>query len=693
MTKEHGALVMRLIAQRGLFVLVFGLCSLTLVASAQPVPVEDEDEPPVAAVAPASSVEPARAEKAPRMPSAKPSAPTTKPVAAATGADGLARSIVHVADADDAIGERWRKRLAFLEARDSKRASEQLAEIERLQQTLSFANLFSVSTALVKEARALLAAGNSAEALVACRMAANLSPDLPETHACVAQVLIATSPSSVGAIYDAVKNEYQARFRDLRSRRNLLANEAMTFVLAMVIACGLWVLLLILRYAGLFFHDFHHLFPRGVPRWQSVVVAVVLVALPALLGLGVLGSVAAAAIGVSFFLSRGESIALGVAFVVLAASQFIVAEAARGGALGSLAHDVYLLERGEGARAAVERIERRLAGDAKDANAAFALARHYKRLGRYRQAEQHYATSLKLDPNSAETLNNLANVHFLQGETDKAIELYQRANASRPDLAEPLHNLAKMYFREGRLAQGEQAQQAAIALGGHRVVDRIGLRDDPRANLFVVDLVLPVAAIETVAANEAESVKTFEGPVLKSIAGTTGSRAAAGIALASAFFVLSAAALRRRLRPATKCEKCGRPVCARCDPELTATSGLCGQCISVFVRRTGVDAPNRIRKEISVRRYRRREVLLRRLAGVFVGGGGHVLSGRLVSGALYLVAFSNLLSQAVFWNGFLPSPVALAPVFSPYRAGVFATAIVALYVVSVRHLVRSEGRE
>lgn len=695
MTKEQGPLVRRLIAQSGLFFLVVGVVFHSWVASAQPVAVEDEDELPVAAI-PQKAPVPVKApvEKTASAVAASPSrAGKTVVSVPGAGTDGLARSIVHVTEGNDAIGDRWRKRLAFLEARDSKRANEQLAEIERLRKTLDFSNVFAVSTALVKEARALQAAGKGSDAVAMCRTAAGLSPDLPEAHACVASALMASSPASLGAIFAAFKEETAARFRDLRARRNLLTNEAITFVLAIIIACGLWVFLMILRYAGLFFHDFHHLFPRGVSRWQSVVVGVVLVALPALLGMGVLGSAAAAAVAVSFFLSRGEAIALGVAFGVLAASQFVLAAAVKDAALGSTAHDIYLLERGEGSFASVTRLERQYANGTGDAASAFALGRHYKRVGRYALAAKYYAAALKLDPTSAVALNNLANVLFLQGETDRAIALYQQANEAQPALAEPVHNLAKMYFREGKLAQGEEAQKAAIALGGHQVADRIGLQDDSRANLFILDLPLPDAAISAIARREAESVRAFGGPVLKDLAGVTGSSSAAGIALVPVFFVLLSMVLRRRLRPATKCEKCGRPVCARCDPELTATSGLCGQCISVFVRRTGVDPPNRIRKEMSVRRFRRREVAVRRLAGVLIGGGGHVLSGRLVAGSLFLGVFSILVSQAIFWEGFLPSPVALPGVFSPVRAGAFVLAILVLYVVSVRHLVRSESRE
>lgn len=673
---------------------------------AQPVPVEDDEEAELAAALPKVVLEATpEAEPEPEpeptpapepvKPAAAPApAPEVRPVdARPLAAEGMARNILHVTADRDAIGEHWRQHRQLLAARDGKRAQEHLAEIERLRDSLSFENLFDVSSALVREAAALRQSGQEAAALDACQTAVRLSPDLSQAHACVLSSLLSTSPFAVGAILDAMSDGVRASLRDLRSRRHVLTDEAITVVAAVVIACALLVLLLIVRYAGLFFHDFHHLFPRGVSRWQSVCVAIVLIALPALLGLGVLGSVVAAAVAVSFFLSRGEAVALGVAFGVLAASQFVVGAAVRGGAFGTTAHDVYLLERGDAPLASVVRLERRVADGLGDSTTASALGRYYKRIGRYAQAATFYAKALEFRPNDAATLNNLANVRFLQGDTDAAIELYRKANTTDPSLAEPLHNLAKMYFREGKLAQGEEAQRAAVALGGSKVTDRIGVQDDTRANVYVLDLPLPDEAIEAVAGRETESVRTFGGPVIQGVAGAGGSKLAAVIAAVPVVFVLLGALVQRRLRPATRCDKCGRAVCSRCDPELGATSGLCAQCISVFVRRSGVDPPDRIRKEISVRKFRHRQRLLVRLVAVLVGGGGHVLSGRLVAGTLFLMVFSALVAQAIFQEGFLPAPVALPTAVSPVRLGALAVALLSLCVLSVRHLVRHEDGE
>jgi len=90
-----------------------------------------------------------------------------------------------------------------------------------------------------------------------------------------------------------------------------------------------------------------------------------------------------------------------------------------------------------------------------------------------------------------------------------------------------------------------------------------------------------------------------------------------------------------RARPARSCSRCGRPVCAACDPE-TAGGSLCGQCLTVFARRAPADPGAREQKERSVRAH-----LARRSLWTWAGGlalAGPFLSGRAVSGGLVLVA-------------------------------------------------------
>src|SRR5207253_1400659 len=109
-------------------------------------------------------------------------------------------------------------------------------------------------------------------------------------------------------------------------------------------------------------------------------------------------------------------------------------------------------------------------------------------------------------------------------------------------------------------------------------------------------------------------------------------------------------ALRTRVRPSGRCERCGREVCKRCDSDARPSEALCAQCVNVFVRRTGIDPTERIRKEIAVQAYQRRRTIVARAFNL-LSGAGHVLLGYPVSGVVFLLLTGLLASSVVFVDG------------------------------------------
>jgi tetratricopeptide (TPR) repeat protein len=61
------------------------------------------------------------------------------------------------------------------------------------------------------------------------------------------------------------------------------------------------------------------------------------------------------------------------------------------------------------------------------------LALAYGSVSRLEESEATYAKLLEISPNDPVALHNLANTAYKRGETDKAIELYQKAIAAKPD--------------------------------------------------------------------------------------------------------------------------------------------------------------------------------------------------------------------------------------------------------------------
>jgi tetratricopeptide (TPR) repeat protein len=71
---------------------------------------------------------------------------------------------------------------------------------------------------------------------------------------------------------------------------------------------------------------------------------------------------------------------------------------------------------------------------------------------------------LKFYPKSVEAHYNLGLAYVQAGETDKALEAFQKAIELRPDLIEAYINMGGVYFQQGKLEESIRANQQALEL-------------------------------------------------------------------------------------------------------------------------------------------------------------------------------------------------------------------------------------
>jgi hypothetical protein len=156
--------------------------------------------------------------------------------------------------------------------------------------------------------------------------------------------------------------------------------------------------------------------------------------------------------------------------------------------------------------------------------------------------------------------------------------------------------------------------------------------------------------------------------------------------------VLALSMGRGRIRPSGRCERCGREVCKRCDPDARPSEALCAQCVNVFIRRTGVDAAERIRKEYAVQTYHRRRHAVARALAV-ISGAGHVIMGYPIRGMIYLLLTGALLASVVLWRGFFHDPIAVRSGVGVLRMAVTVALFVAVYAWCLRDLLARQRAE
>ncbi len=85
-------------------------------------------------------------------------------------------------------------------------------------------------------------------------------------------------------------------------------------------------------------------------------------------------------------------------------------------------------------------------------------------LTRNKEAQKCFQQALKLDPNSAEALNNLGFVEHMQKNYGKAIKYYNKALVARPNSATFHYNLGAAYFAKHDFDKATQEYRAAYQI-------------------------------------------------------------------------------------------------------------------------------------------------------------------------------------------------------------------------------------
>jgi tetratricopeptide (TPR) repeat protein len=551
----------------------------------------------------------------------------------------------------------WGERRAALRDSDPVRADNAEKALLAARAELGIENLFELAAVEVRESRRALESNLVAEATAHARTAVVLAPDLPDAHLALARARFAEAPTRPGASLAALGDAAAAGVREPHSVRAFYGDLASAALAAVIVAAIATALLLLVRRLRLFLHDFHDLpLLRGTARVQSTFLALVLLGLPVVFGLGPAVGVAVALLAVWLYLGFAERVVASLALAALVAVPWATGAAARATAwTGSLAEVVHDLEHGAVSDEQAAEIAARFADAPAPAPVWAALGRHHKRRGNLDEALRYDRLAVAADPRAPELQVNLGNVLFLKDDLEGAKAAYlaatDRAAGDLVALGAAHYDLSKLYLRTADMSQSAAAREKAEREAGE-FLRRYGSDDDFSANRYLVDVPVPAEKERTLAADDGAPL-ALEAWIQRRLAGGV-PRAAwpwGPLAFLGALWLL--ALVGGRLRPARACERCGGAACRRCDP---SAGELCGQCVNVFVHKGLVDARDRLRKEAQVRRRQQFVSVTTRILSIVGCGAGQIFHGAVVRGALLLVATLFTAFVLWFWRGIVPPP-------------------------------------
>lgn len=641
-----------------------------------PAPSGAEVTPPRADGADASAGSPAAAAALPLPP------PPPTPAA------DLARQIVPVSTSWTVLMGHWADRREALREQDPARAARAEHALFAAKRELGIRNLGALAASEVRTSAQALAANLPDLALRHAEAAVALGPDHADAHLALARARLALAPFEAGAILGALRDAVAAAIREPHTLRAFQGDLAAAAFAAFFTASAAAIVLLFLRRARLFFHDFHHLpLLSGSRSIQTGFLALVLLVMPAAFGLGPFAILATLVFTVWLYLSRAERVVATLALAGLVALPAATGAVARAIAwTGTPAETIFALEHGalpdEDVAELVALAEARPAPSAVSA----ALGRWHKRRGALDEAVRWYEKAIAADPAAPELQVNLGNVRFLQGDLEAAKASYlaasDRAGSDLRVAAAAHYDLSKLYLRASDMEKAAASRERAEAEDAG-FLREYGADDDFSANRYLVDVPVPAPKIRALAAGDGGPRELQEivrsrlfGPLPRELfpAAPAGFLGILWMALLFA----------SRLRPSTACERCGRAACVRCDG---GAAELCGQCVNVFMKRGVVDARDRLLKESEVVRHARVSRAAARVLAVVAGGAGHLQLGAAGRGFVVLLAIGFAGFLMWFWRGVTPPPQP-----SPYvLAGKVALALpvaAALWLWSVRDVFR-----
>ncbi|HMK71831.1 MAG TPA: hypothetical protein VK454_00755 [Myxococcaceae bacterium] len=566
-----------------------------------------------------------------------------------------------------------------------------------LREDLGISDLEPMSMAMLRAAAERRKRQDVRSSLELASAAVTLSPSVPYVYLGLARAQLADEPLALGRVLGSLRAAASALSSDPRYARAALADVGTALLFAWVATAVAVMGVLVLRHARVLFHDARHLLPRAVSRWQAAALALLVLVLPLVFHLGLAAELLLLLAALTLYLSPVERLVALVLVAGLGAVPLVAGKLASATAFaGTPAEDAYLLERGglEAAPAAA-----RVRARASDQRAAFgelyALGRYEARRGHLAEASVAFHAASALRATDARLLTEEGNIAFLEGKLDRGAQLYQRAVEADPALPDPYWNAAKLHRRRARALTddtvGAELDRAQTALANaQRLDERLLQRKDPPddrplMNRLLLSPPLPKSELDALADVGGRAAR-IRSQAAASLLGALDPGWGALLPLLLGGVLVAVGFARSGRGVSHACDKCGRPVCRRCDPQLSMGSAFCPQCVNVFARRGVVPPLFKVNKEMEVRRHRTRSSRIAYGLGLLCSGLGHLFSGSALRGAAYAFLFLFAAASFVTREGVLRAPYGPAPEL--VRIVPVALLVAAVYFFSLRGLSR-----
>jgi hypothetical protein len=253
------------------------------------------------------------------------------------------------------------------------------------------------------------------------------------------------------------------------------------------------------------------------------------------------------------------------------------------------------------------------------------------------RAKLEFQKATLVDASMTRPLVFIGNLELEEGNSQRAIQLFNQALEIDDRNAFAYHNLSLAFDLNRRFQEGDAARAMARDIVGRESAEH-GLRgQDPRIRYPWIrsqELQRLLDDVDPEQRLSLEPAKFSLGPLRE---------LRSGLSVVFIFgAVLGVTVLSIRLRampPALECTKCGKMY--NLTQGFGESSMYCSQCVSVFQKHDVVSIEQQTTKLNQIRRWESSSALVRRLGAVLVPGSRQLLGGKVLRGLTtgFLAAF------------------------------------------------------
>jgi hypothetical protein len=312
-----------------------------------------------------------------------------------------------------------------------------------------------------------------------------------------------------------------------------------------------------------------------------------------------------------------------------------------------------------------------------------------KRRGNFDTAERMYKKAIEMNASNVIAYNNLANLYLITEKYDEALTQYNNALNLEPRSEIIRYNISRLFLRKKELDKSN-AELAEAKRFNEDLISHLLKNSTPSINRFIYNM---EPSFDLNLANlfkgEPASTHRLYLPFEHYITG--------GIVTSDVLFwlaimlviIIGVTYLSRKITISHICQRCGKPVCKRCSPELHSDDE-CSQCFHIFTRRDVSDPKNRFLKEKEISSYQFLHDMTTKLLSIVIPGTIFIWQEKPVKGFIILLLSVSGFVSFFFFNRPNPLPYISTTDFELFFKSPFVLAGIIAYLINLKNCFKKE---